>query len=306
MSAQPEADAALVGPLPRRAAPGALLRAALRIGAYPLLLLAAALSFAATLRFGWAPTIVGPAFLFSTIGYLAAVERVIPYRRDWHPTARELGWYGVYFLLTISGAGAAQSAVLALAAAVAGPGLRLTLWLQVPAAVLLSSLGGYLVHRYAHTNRWLWRVHGIHHVPNKVNVANNGVNHILDVALKQGLVLLSLALIGFSAQCELAVGLFAIVQGYFIHANVEVRLGLLNHVLATPEQHRLHHSTVLSEAGHFGVDLSLWDRAFGSFTWRPGRRPAAVGVHDPSTFPDTGAIAAGLLHPWRNRTWTGR
>ncbi|MDT0478282.1 fatty acid hydroxylase family protein, partial [Streptomyces sp. DSM 41014] len=51
--------------------------------------------------------------------------------------------------------------------------------------------------------------------------------------------------------------------------------------------------------GHYGSDLSCWDHLFGSFTWRPGREPAAVGLHDPASFPGTGEILASLLHPWR-------
>ncbi|MFJ3582078.1 sterol desaturase family protein [Streptomyces sp. NPDC090127] len=88
-------------------------------------------------------------------------------------------------------------------------------------------------------------------------------------------------------------------QGYVAHANIRVRLGPLDHVLSGPEQHRLHHSTDLSEAGHYGSDLSVWDRVFSTFTWRPGREPESVGLTDPDSFPATGAVLATLVHPWR-------
>ncbi|NEE59034.1 sterol desaturase family protein, partial [Streptomyces sp. SID8455] len=120
----------------------------------------------------------------------------------------------------------------------------------------------YLVHRLGHTSALLWRLHGVHHVPQKVNVANNGVNHVLDIVLAQSLVQLTLALAGFSRSAVLVTGLFVVAQGYFVHANIDVRIGRLNHLLASPEQHRLHHSTDLSEAGHYGSDLSCWDHLF--------------------------------------------
>ncbi|MER6098902.1 sterol desaturase family protein [Streptomyces sp. NPDC001728] len=279
-------------------------REVLRHVAYPILALSAAWLFASTLRYGWDRGKAVQFFLVGAILYLAVLERLIPHRSDWHPSVRELCWYAAYFVFTMAGAVLAQAVVAVVVAAAPGGGLGLALWEQVPVALLASSLAGYLAHRFAHSNRWLWKVHGIHHVPRKVNVANNGVNHVLDVAFKQGAVQLSLGLLGFSPDCLFAVALFTIVQGYFVHANVDVRLGPFNHVLASPEQHRLHHSADIDEAGHYGVDLSVWDRLFGSFTWRPDREPAVVGVQDPTAFPETGAVLAGLLHPWRRPTRT--
>ncbi|MFC9589836.1 sterol desaturase family protein [Streptomyces sp. NPDC056944] len=289
-----------MGPLPARSwAIGDFSREVLRHAAYPFLALSAVWLFVSTLHYGWDRGQSVQFFLVGVILYLSALERVIPHRDDWHPSGRELCWYAAYFVFTMVGAVLAQAAVGAVVAAVAGTVLGLVLWVQIPVALLASSLAGYLAHRLAHSHRWLWKVHGIHHVPDKVNVANNGVNHVLDVAFKQGAVQLSLGLLGFSSDCLFAVALFTIVQGYFVHANVDVRLGPLNHVLASPEQHRLHHSADVAEAGHYGVDLSVWDRLFGSFTWRPGLQPLVVGVQDPAAFPGTGSVLAGLLHPWR-------
>lgn len=183
------------------------------------------------------------------------------------------------------------------------PALRLGV--EIPAALLTGSLASYLVHRLGHANRILWRLHGVHHVPQKVNVANNGVNHVLDIVLAQGVVQLALALGGFSQDSVFVVGLFVAAQGYFVHANIDVHIGRLNHVFASAEQHRLHHSTDLSEAGHYGSDLSIWDHLFDSYTWRPGREPIAVGIGDPASFPPTGEIATTLLHPWRRAKRAG-
>ncbi|MFE4513430.1 sterol desaturase family protein [Kitasatospora sp. NPDC056783] len=267
--------------------------------AHPLLLLGVLCTAVATLRFHWAPDRVSPLFLISVLGYLAVLERVIPYRADWHPSRRELGWYSVYFVLSMVGGALAQGLVSALVELLGTAHPALPFAVEVPLALLTGSLGDYLVHRWSHRNRWLWRLHGVHHVPDKVNVANNGVNHFLDVAVAQSVVQLSLALIGFSPDSVFVVGIFVLAQGYFVHANIEVRIGPLGHVLAGPELHRLHHSTDLAEAGHYASDLSLWDHVFGSFTWRPGRVPKAVGLTDPAAFPATGELGATLLHPWR-------
>ncbi|MFI1012540.1 sterol desaturase family protein [Streptomyces sp. NPDC020965] len=273
----------------------------LRKAAYPVLLAAMVAVGAATLLLGWAPAQVSPLFTVGVLLYLTALERLIPYEPDWHPDRREWRWYGVYFLFTMVGSALAQALVTTAVGIVSPSVPALPLGAEIPAALLIGSLASYLVHRWGHANPLLWRLHGVHHVPTKVNVANNGVNHVLDILLAQGAVQLILAFIGFSRESVFVVGLFVAVQGYFTHANIDVRIGGLNHLLASPEQHRLHHSTVLAEAGHYGSDLSVWDHLFGSYTWRPGREPVSVGLGDPASFPGTGEIVATLLHPCRRR-----
>ncbi|MER5642525.1 sterol desaturase family protein [Kitasatospora sp. NPDC002227] len=290
--------------LPSIAKGCALSAVARRVG-YPLLLLGVLSTVVAALHFHWDLDRVSALVLCGVIGYLAVLERVIPYRTDWWPSRRELGWYAVYFLLSMVGGALAQGLVTLVVGAVATPGPGLPLAAQIPLALLVGTLGDHLVHRFSHHRPWLWRLHGVHHVPPKVNVANNGVNHFLDVFLAQSAVQISLAIIGFSKESVFAVGMFLLAQGYFVHANIDVSLGVLGHVLAGPEQHRLHHSTDLAEAGHYSSDLALWDHVFGSYTWHPGRVPRSVGLADPVSFPTTGELAATLLHPWRRMRTPG-
>ncbi|WP_223291263.1 sterol desaturase family protein [Streptomyces avicenniae] len=270
--------------------------------AYPLLITVLVALAWLTLGLDWEPSLPSMLFLLWTVLFLGLLERLIPYDRSWHPDRSEWRWYGAYFFITAVGGSIAQGLVSAAVAVLAEPQPVLPLAAEIPLAVLAGALAGYAVHRLGHTNPWLWRLHGVHHVPEKVNVANNGVNHVLDVAFSQGATQLALAGAGFSQDSVFVAGLFVVAQGYFVHANIDVRLGWLNHVVSSPEQHRLHHSTDLAEAGHYAVDLSVLDHLFGSFTWRPGRRPGAVGLHDPRSFPPTGALLATLVHPWRRRT----
>lgn len=277
-------------------------RSRLTLAAYPGLWLLGLLTIVLVLRLGLDPGASSFVFLLLTATYLGMLERQIPYEPVWHPSASEWRCYGIYFVLTMVGGASAQAAMLALFSTYAPsrPSV-LPVWAEVVLALLLSSLVSYAVHRLAHNHPWLWRLHGVHHAPNKVNVANNGVNHVIDVVLAQFAIQSSVMLLGFSANAVFVAGIFTIAQGYFIHANIDVRLGWLNHILASPEQHRLHHSRDQAEAGHYGSDLSIWDHLFGSFTWYPQRRPAEIGLEDPATFPETPEIVSSQLHPWRLR-----
>ncbi|MFD8596785.1 sterol desaturase family protein [Kitasatospora sp. NPDC059646] len=274
----------------------------LRHVAYPFLLLAVVSGAAATVHEHWDIGRVLVLFQIGTIGYLWALERLIPYRADWHPRGRELRCYGVYFVLTMAGGALGQLLVASLVARLAPLDPALPLRTEIPLALLTGSLAKYLFHRWSHHQPWLWRLHGVHHGLDKVNVTNNGVNHLLDVLLGQAVVQLALAWLGFSRESVFCATLFVVAQGYFAHANIDVRIGRLNHLLGSPEQHRLHHSTEPSQSGHFGADLAIWDHLFGSFTWRPGLGPVAVGLQDPASFPPTTSVLASLLHPWRPAT----
>lgn len=271
----------------------------LRYTTYPLLLVAAVLTAALAIHFQLSFPLVNFLFLVGTFGYLALLERIIPFNASWYPEAREWGRDGIYFVITMLGGGIALTSVVAIARFVAPLHSTLPLWVEIPAALMINSFGSYMFHRLGHGHPWLWRVHGVHHVPGKVNVSNNNVNHIVDIFGRRFITQLLLLLLGISQPAIFAASIFTTAQGYFVHANIDIRLGWLNYILVSPEQHRLHHSTDLKEAGHFGSDLSIWDLLFRTFTWHPNRRPAEVGVPDPAAFPATGSILSSLAHPFR-------
>jgi len=232
-----------------------------------------------------------------TILYLALMERWRPYRRDWHPTAREWGRDGINFLLVFIVGALSQGFVTEVAATMARSTLGLPLLLEAPLTLAAASLVGYAFHRYSHANRWLWMVHGIHHLPLKVNVANNMVVHFIEVFASSVLTQLTLYVLGVSPESALIAGLFVPMHGFFIHANIDARMGWFNYVIACPEGHRMHHSRRFSEAGNFGSDLAIWDTLFGTMTWRPGKVPATLGTDDEANFPSVFNHLGCVLHP---------
>lgn len=266
---------------------------------YPVLMsvaiIVATLGFSYQLDFG----LCNMAFLIFAISYLAVCERIIPYKKEWHPNAKEWGRDGLYLILTMIGGASAVAVVFAIAGVFSPAQPNISLWLEVPAALLLTSLGSYIFHRAGHELPWLWRFHGIHHATHKINVSNNALNHILDVFGRRVLAQLPLILLGLSEPALFIVSLFNIGQGYFSHANVDVKLGKLNYLVGSPEQHRLHHSRDLTEAGHFSVDIPFWDLVFKSYTWKPGKHPKEIGVVNRSSFPESNHIIKNLIHPFR-------
>lgn len=278
----------------------------LRYVAYPLLLLAAVATVIISIRTDASLPLVAVSFVPLAIAYLAVLEQIIPYDRSWLPEAWEWRRDGIYYCLTMVSGGLARAGVVLF-------GLILTplrpswpLWVEIPVAILVLSLSSYTFHRVSHHVPWLWKLHGVHHATEKVNVANNSVNQFLDVALHGIASQLPLFLLGLSQPAVFAASIFKAAQGYGVHANIDVRLGRLGYLLAVPEQHRLHHSVNLRECGHYGADLPIWDLLFGSFTWAPHRAPERVGLQDPDSFPPVRSILANQLHPFRRAGYLRR
>jgi sterol desaturase/sphingolipid hydroxylase (fatty acid hydroxylase superfamily) len=239
----------------------------------------------------------GTVLLF--IALFALLERLMPYKKDWHPTCAEWKRDGLYFVLVVLAGVIGQGLIYAIAFYLATPLGAMPLGSEIALALLIATLGGYSYHRLGHSMPFFWRIHGIHHVPNKVNLANNSVVHSFEVIASAICTQLPLLSLGFSEESMFIVGMFTAMQGYFIHANINVRLGWLNYLIASPESHRLHHSIIYEEAGHYGSDIVLWDAIFGSFTWQDKKVPKKVGVEDSLAFPLSESVLENIIHPFR-------
>lgn len=263
---------------------------------YPAILLANAAAI------GWALATEGPVgtvamlALLVTLGVLFLLERWMPYEDQWQPTPRQ--WMRDLFYFGMNGAldAGAKMGVAIAAGAVGVWHNELPSWVALPIAILVVELAGYWMHRLGHSG-WLWRVHGVHHTPEKVNTWNNNTVHFLNTAYGTVGKLLPLALLGFDADVIVAAAFVSTLQSFAVHANIDVELGALGFFVMGPEHHRLHHSTVVAEAGNFSSAITLWDVLFGTFVY--GRAPEAVGVEAPETFPDPDRIVDNQLHPFR-------
>ncbi len=234
---------------------------------------------------------------FGLIVVLSALERLLPYRRDWQPTGKEIGRDTAYLGQGIVFGGLAQVLTGAVAIAVAPGDNGLPLWLAAPVAIVMTDLCTYGFHRFVHVNRWMWREHGIHHVTDKVNTLNANTAHFLDIALNNIAAFGPLLLLGFSAPAVFIASVARTAQTYGAHANIDARLGVLGQVIMGPEHHRLHHSVDPAHEGNYGTILTLWDRVFGTFRWT-SHRAEEVGVRGGDAFPPPERIWACARHPF--------
>ncbi len=160
----------------------------------------------------------------------------------------------------------------------------------------LAEFGSYWLHRLSHRGGWLWRVHLMHHRPERLNLGNALNAHPINALYDKLARIAPLLLLGFSSDAIEIATLFAITQSLVTHANIAGTIGPLNYIIGSAELHRMHHSTDPDQAGNFGTALPYWDQVFGTF--RYGGAPKDVGVFDPSHYPGEHEFGALLRWPF--------
>lgn len=229
---------------------------------------------------GWpdASTLFGWMFAITFVG-VACWESWRPSRAAVAPmTLRWFGnmtLFGVALLMTwlvplISTLGAATIA--------AKHGWGLFHLLALPPAIALAAgfvlldFLAYWTHRLMHKIPLLWRLHALHHSDNDLDVTTTVRHHPGEALAQAGFDAILTLLFGFPPEAVvLYAGVVLMVQT-FNHGNVVLPQSLrpLNHLLITPDIHRLHHSITYAENNsNFGNLIPLWDRLFGTLRQQP-------------------------------------
>ncbi|NVO05734.1 MAG: sterol desaturase family protein [Rhodoferax sp.] len=145
--------------------------------------------------------------------------------------------------------------------------------------MLVADLIEYWVHRALHEVPLLWRVHAVHHSITTVDWLAGSRLHIVEVLLMRTLVLAPVVVLGFSKE---AIDIYIVVvgtQAVLNHANVNIRLGPLRHVLVTPNFHHWHHSQD-GEAidRNYAGQFAFLDHLFGTAVRSEQAWPRCYGV----------------------------
>jgi sterol desaturase/sphingolipid hydroxylase (fatty acid hydroxylase superfamily) len=165
--------------------------------AHPLLLLANGLLIAGL--YGWGLPLEATltiAFMTSLV-FLGIHEFLLPFRSEWRPGRREWLQNLAQFLPNGLLDNAGQLLALLIAMQFGAREQWLPLVFAIPLAIVVSEFFSYWTHRLGHEVPWLWKIHGIHHTPGKVNLVNTNTIHFLDMLLTSLFRALPLVLLGF-------------------------------------------------------------------------------------------------------------
>jgi len=161
-------------------------------------------------------------------------------------------------------------------------------WAQAALMLVAADFLRYWLHRASHRYPPLWRLHAVHHSPNRLYWLNVGRFHPLEKALQMAFDTLPFMLLGVGAEIIALYFVFYAVNGFFQHSNIRMRFGRLNWLVSSAELHRWHHARQPEVSDHnFGNNVIVWDVLFGTRYLPPDRDSDDLGLpnHDyPASF----------------------
>ena len=150
---------------------------------------------------------------------------------------------------------------------------------QVILMMVCNEFFRYWVHRMAHTKRFLWKLHSVHHSPEILYWFNSGRFHPLEKIIQFIPDTLIFLLIGMKPEVLSAYLVFYGINGFFQHSNINVKYGPLNYIISSSELHRWHHSEIPRESnGNYGNNLIVWDVIFGTWFLPKNRSVGSIGL----------------------------
>ena len=234
---------------------------------------------------GWlAVCLVGGTFLT-----LALLEWRRPLRRSVEPKARRTGRnLAIAALGSVAVQVAEMPAVSRVAAAVERrrwglvKRLRLPVWVEVSAAVLLMDYTLYMWHVLTHRVPALWRFHAVHHIDLDLDASTAVRFHFGELTLSTPWRVAQVVAIGTS---PLALSIWQtglLMSILFHHSNVELPVWLerrVGRVFVTPRMHGIHHSQVRDETdSNWSSGLTLWDWLHGTLRLNVPQCEITIGV----------------------------
>jgi sterol desaturase/sphingolipid hydroxylase (fatty acid hydroxylase superfamily) len=142
----------------------------------------------------------------------------------------------------------------------------------------------YWYHRIAHTVRFFWANHAVHHSPNQLTLSSAYRLGWFTKIMGSGLFFTPLSFLGVQPEVVMAVVTLNLLYQFWLHATWIPKLGWLEYVFNTPSSHRVHHaSNERYLDANFGGVLVIFDRLFGTYVAERADEPCRYGLTTPTT-----------------------
>ncbi|MDF1612723.1 sterol desaturase family protein [Stygiobacter electus] len=159
------------------------------------------------------------------------------------------------------------------------------IWLQLVFFTITHDFYIYWMHRWQHSNKYLWRLHEAHHSTKKVDWLSGSRSHAFEILINQTVEFLPIVLLGSPPEVAAYKGVISAVWGMYIHSNINVKTGWLQKIINGPEMHRIHHTTGKGRNRNFATKLAIWDWIFNTaFTQREKAEDYGLKTFFPENF----------------------
>ena len=171
-------------------------------------------------------------------------------------------------------------------------------WLVWVVAFIALDFAGYWNHRLSHHINFFWNQHVIHHSSEEFNLACALRQPISNLLGYYALLLIPAALLGVPNQVIAILAPIHLFAQFWYHTQYIGKMGILEYVIVTPSQHRVHHAINPEYIDkNLGQIFCIWDRMFGTFQEELDDVPPQYGVLKPAN--TWNPIIINFQHIWR-------
>lgn len=156
-----------------------------------------------------------------------------------------------------------------------------SLWLNVIAFICVD-FATYWNHRLNHKINFFWNQHVIHHSSEEFNLACALRQSVSDLLGYTALFLIPAAILGVPPKVIALLAPLHLFGQFWYHTQHIGKLGVLEYILVTPSQHRVHHAiNPIYIDKNLAAIFCVWDRIFGTFQEELDEEPPVYGVLKP-------------------------
>jgi sterol desaturase/sphingolipid hydroxylase (fatty acid hydroxylase superfamily) len=184
-------------------------------------------------------------------------------------------------------------------------GAGLSMGQRLILALIVGDFGAYWGHRWSHELPFLWKFHSVHHSATEMDWLVNSRAHPFDMVFTRLCGLIPLYLLGLAQPTATSTDLtpfiymiFGNFWSFVIHANVNLRLGFFERILASPAFHHWHHTNQHPKLvnKNYAAIFPVLDMMFGSYFLPSRSWPESYGLLKPEARP-TPPMASSLPVP---------
>lgn len=139
-------------------------------------------------------------------------------------------------------------------------------WFVYVFAFIAMDFASYWNHRLSHKVNFFWNQHVIHHSSEEFNLACALRQSISNLLGYFPILLLPAALLGVPHEVISLLAPLHLFAQFWYHTKHIGKLGILEYILVTPSQHRVHHAINPEYIDkNLAAIFCVWDRWFGTF-----------------------------------------
>ena len=150
-------------------------------------------------------------------------------------------------------------------------------------AFICIDFASYLIHLINHKINLFWNQHLIHHSSEEYNLACALRQSISNLVGFGAIFLIPAAFFGVPTEVIVTLSPIHLFAQFWYHTKHIGKLGILEYIIVTPSQHRVHHAiNPIYIDKNLAAIFCIWDRLFGTFQEELESEPPIYGTLKPA------------------------